>query len=105
MLKLAFNQLLAQYKSGDLRVLLFALILAISSITAVNFFTYRISAHLNSQGGLLIGGDLAVIADHAIGVINRLLFRACLRGANSGRKKEEYESVSVHFNHCAVLNL
>ena len=66
MLKLAFHQLLAQYKSGDLRVLLFALILAISSITAVNFFTYRISAHLNSQGGLLIGGDLAVIADHAI---------------------------------------
>ena len=66
MLKLAFNQLLAQYKSGDLRVLLLALVLAVSSITAVNFFTYRISAHLNSQGGLLLGGDLVVISDHPI---------------------------------------
>ena len=66
MLKLAFNQLLAQYKSGDLRVLLLALVLAVSSITAVNFFTYRIGAHLNSQGGLLLGGDLVVISDHPI---------------------------------------
>jgi putative ABC transport system permease protein len=66
MLKLAFNQLLAQFKSGDLRVLLLALILAISSITAVNFFTYRIAAHLNSQGGLLLGGDLVLISDHKI---------------------------------------
>jgi putative ABC transport system permease protein len=66
MLKLAFNQLLAQFKSGDLRVLLLALILAISSITAVNFFTYRIAAHLNSQGGLLLGGDLVMISDHKI---------------------------------------
>ncbi|MBC7756153.1 MAG: FtsX-like permease family protein [Bdellovibrio sp.] len=66
MVKLAFNQLLAQYKSGDLRVLLLALVLAVSSITAVNFFTYRIAAHLNSQGGLLLGGDLALISDHAI---------------------------------------
>ena len=64
--KLAFNQLLAQYKSGDLRVLLLALVLAVSSITAVNFFTYRISAHLNSQGGLLLGGDMALISDHPI---------------------------------------
>ena len=66
MLKLAFNQLLAQYKSGDLRVLLLALVLAVSSITAVNFFTYRIGTHLNSQGGLLLGGDLVVISDHPI---------------------------------------
>jgi putative ABC transport system permease protein len=66
MFKLAFNQLVAQYKSGDLRVLLLALVLAISSITAVNFFTYRIAAHLNSQGGLLLGGDLVIIADHKI---------------------------------------
>ncbi len=66
MLKLAFNQLLAQYKAGDLRVLLLALVLAVSSITAVNFFTYRIAAHLNSQGGLLLGGDLVLISDHPI---------------------------------------
>jgi putative ABC transport system permease protein len=64
--KLAWQQLLSQYKSGDLRVLLLALILAVSAITAVNFFTNRIGAHLNSQGGLLLGGDMVIISDHAI---------------------------------------
>lgn len=64
--KLAWQQLFSQYKSGDLRVLLFALVLAVTSITAVNFFTNRIAQHLNSEGGLLLGGDLVVIGDHAL---------------------------------------
>ena len=64
--KLAWQQLFSQYKSGDLRVLLFALVLAVTSITAVNFFTNRIALHLNSEGGLLLGGDLVVLSDHAI---------------------------------------
>lgn len=64
--KLAWQQLFSQYKSGDLRVLLFALVLAVTSITAVNFFTNRIALHLNSEGGLLLGGDLVVIGDHAL---------------------------------------
>ena len=65
-LKLAFQQLLSQYQSGDLRVLLFALILAITSMTAVNFFTNRIALHLGSEGGLLLGGDLVILSDQAI---------------------------------------
>jgi putative ABC transport system permease protein len=64
--KLAWQQLLAQYKAGDLRVLVFALVLAVTSITAVNFFTNRIALHLNSKGGLLLGGDLVVLSDHAL---------------------------------------
>ena len=64
--KLAWQQLFSQYKSGDLRVLLFALVLAVTSITAVNFFTNRIAQHLNSEGGMLLGGDLVVISDHQL---------------------------------------
>ena len=64
--KLAWQQLFSQYKSGDLRVLMFALVLAVTSITAVNFFTNRIALHLNSEGGLLLGGDLVVLSDHAL---------------------------------------
>ena len=64
--KLAWQQLISQYKSGDLRVLVFALVLAVTSITAVNFFTNRIALHLNSEGGLLLGGDLVVLGDHAL---------------------------------------
>ena len=64
--KLAWQQLLSQYKSGDLRVLVLALVLAVTSITAVNFFTNRIALHLTGEGGLLLGGDLVVISDHAL---------------------------------------
>ncbi len=64
--KLAWQQLFSQYKSGYLRVLVFALVLAVTSITAVNFFTNRIALHLNSEGGLLLGGDLVVLSDHAL---------------------------------------
>ena len=64
--KLAWQQLFSQYKAGDLRVLVFALVLAVTSITAVNFFTNRIALHLNSEGGLLLGGDLVVLSDHAL---------------------------------------
>ncbi len=64
--KLAWQLLFSQYKSGDLRVLVFALVLAVTSITAVNFFTNRIALHLNSEGGLLLGGDLVVLSDHAL---------------------------------------
>ncbi len=55
--KLAWQQLYSQYQSGDLRVLLFALVLAVTSVTAVTFFTNRIAQHLGSEGGLLLGGD------------------------------------------------
>lgn len=64
--KLSYQQLFSQWKSGDLRVMLFALILAVTSITAVNFFINRIALHLNAQGGMLLGGDLVVISDQAI---------------------------------------
>jgi len=64
--KLAWQQLSAQWQAGDLRVLLLALVLAVTSITAVHFFTNRISMHLNRQGGMLLGGDAVIIADHAI---------------------------------------
>lgn len=66
MVKLAWQQLFSQWKLGDLRVILLALVLAVTSITAVNFFINRIALHLNAQGGLLLGGDLVVISDHAI---------------------------------------
>ena len=63
---LAWQQLIAQWKSGDLRVLLLALILAVSAITTVSFFTNRVAQHLNSQGGQLLGGDLLIVADHPL---------------------------------------
>ena len=65
-ISLAWQQLRSQWQSGDLRVLLLALVLAVTAITAVSFFTSRIASHLNNQGGMLLGGDAVLISDHAI---------------------------------------
>jgi putative ABC transport system permease protein len=64
--KLAWTQTLSLWRAGALRVLVFALVLAVVAITAVGFFTQRVETALNQQGGLLLGGDLAILADHPI---------------------------------------
>jgi putative ABC transport system permease protein len=67
--KLAWSQTMSLWRAGALRVLVFALVLAVSAITAVGFFTERIESALSQQGALLLGGDLAVLADHEIPAI------------------------------------
>ncbi len=63
---LAWSQTLNLWRAGALRVLVFALVLAVVAITAVGFFTKRVESALSQQGALLLGGDLAVLADHEI---------------------------------------
>ena len=65
-LSLAWSQTLNLWRAGALRVLVFALVLAVVAITAVGFFTKRVESALSQQGALLLGGDLVVLADHAI---------------------------------------
>jgi putative ABC transport system permease protein len=65
-LVLAWSQTLNLWRAGALRVLVFALVLAVVAITAVGFFTKRVESALSRQGALLLGGDLVVLADHAI---------------------------------------
>ena len=64
--KLALSQTISLWRAGALRVLVFALVLAVAAITAVGFFTQRVESALSQQGSLLLGGDLAVSADHEI---------------------------------------
>ena len=64
--ELACSQTLNLWRAGALRVLVFALVLAVVAITAVGFFTKRVESALSQQGALLLGGDLTVLADHAI---------------------------------------
>ncbi len=63
---LAWTQTLSLWRAGALRVMVFSLVLAVAAITAVGFFTQRVETALNQQGGLLLGGDLAVSSDHPI---------------------------------------
>ena len=64
--RLAWTQTLSLWRSGALRVMVFSLVLAVTAISAIGFFTQRVESALIQQGGLLLGGDLAVQSDHAI---------------------------------------
>ena len=89
---LAWTQTLSLWRSGALRVLVFSLVLAVTAISAIGFFTQRVETALNQQGGLLLGGDLAVIADHAIP--DALLNRAESQGLATA-KTYEFSSMVV----------
>ena len=73
---LAWMQTWSLWRSGALNVLVFALVLAVAAITAVGFFTQRVESALNQQGGLLLGGDLAIQADHPVPTQYRALAEA-----------------------------
>lgn len=63
---IAWRQLRSQWAAGEIRVLVLALMLAVAATTSVGFFTHRMESALVRQGGMLLGGDLVLTADHAI---------------------------------------
>ncbi|TAK37988.1 MAG: FtsX-like permease family protein [Lysobacteraceae bacterium] len=63
---LAWRQLRRDLGSGDVRILLAALVLAVLAITAVGFITDRANRALALQANQLLGGDAVVRADEAI---------------------------------------
>ncbi|MDD2833283.1 MAG: FtsX-like permease family protein [Methylotenera sp.] len=65
-IKLACSQTLSLWRAGALRVLVLALVLAVAAITAVSFFTQRVASGLSQQGGLMLGGDMVIVADHPV---------------------------------------
>lgn len=65
-LSIAWRQCRSLWSSGEIRVLLFALILAVTATTSVSFFTDRIKSSMQTQGNVLLGADLVVNSDHAI---------------------------------------
>lgn len=61
---LAWRQLRREFRSGELRLLALALIIAVASVTAVGFFTDRVRLALERQAHQLLGADLLLFADH-----------------------------------------
>ena len=57
-LRLALRSLLRDLKSGEVVVLVLALIVAVASITAVGFFTSRIAGAIERQASEVLGADL-----------------------------------------------
>ena len=57
-LKLSIKLLGREWRSGELRILLFALVTAVAATTTIGFFTERLNNALVRQSAELIGGDL-----------------------------------------------
>ena len=91
--KLAWAQTFSLWRAGAIRVLVFALVLAVAAITAVGFFTQRVETALNQQGSLLLGGDLAILSDHPIA--DRFEQRAIAQGIRTV-KTYEFPSMVVY---------
>ena len=65
-LRLAGRLLLRDWRAGELRVLVTALILAAASVGTVGLFTDRVKGALVSQANLLLGADLLISGDRPL---------------------------------------
>ena len=64
--RLSFRMLRRDWFAGELNVLVFALIIAVSGMTTVSFFSDRVQTALSQKSNQLLGADLLVISDHPI---------------------------------------
>jgi len=65
-LRLALRLLARDWRAGELRVLLAALVLAVASVGTVGFFADRVKVALAEQANLLLGADLMVSGDRPL---------------------------------------
>lgn len=62
----ALRMMLRDWRAGELRFLLVALVIAVAAVSAVGFFVDRMRAGLNRDAHQLLGADLVVAADQPI---------------------------------------
>jgi putative ABC transport system permease protein len=65
-LRLALRMLRRDWRAGELRVLVAALILAVASVGTVAFFADRVKGALTRQANLLLGGDIMITGDRPL---------------------------------------
>jgi len=60
---MAARQTWRDFRAGELRLLMVAVMLAVAALSAVGFFASRLDAALQRDAGALLGGDLVVASD------------------------------------------
>lgn len=60
LITLAFRQLLRDLKAGELRVLFFALMIAVIASTAIGYFSARLQASMENKSGDFLAADLVL---------------------------------------------
>jgi putative ABC transport system permease protein len=92
-LRLALLALLRDGKSGELRVLLLALLVAVSALTAVGFFTSRVSRAVDQQAGEVLAADLRL---QARAPIDRAYFESARQAGLRTAELSTFPSVVFH---------
>ncbi|KAB0585326.1 FtsX-like permease family protein [Ideonella dechloratans] len=64
--RLAARQLWLDFRAGELRLVLAAVVLAVAALTAVGFFADRLQGGLQRDAAQLLGGDLVVRGDQPL---------------------------------------
>ena len=60
---LAWRQMLRDFRAGELRLLVVAVMLAVSALAAVGFFADRLNQSLTRDARQLLGGDAIIVSD------------------------------------------
>lgn len=63
---ISLRLLLRDWRSGELSVLIASLLIAVSAMTTVSFFSDRVRGALESQAERMLGADLVVVSDHPV---------------------------------------
>ncbi|HSI59010.1 MAG TPA: FtsX-like permease family protein, partial [Ideonella sp.] len=61
--RLALSQTLLDFRAGELRLVLVAVMLAVAALTAVGFFADRLQGGLTRDAAQMLGGDLVINSD------------------------------------------
>jgi putative ABC transport system permease protein len=64
--QIAWRQMLRDFRAGELRLLVVAVMLAVAALTAVGFFADRLDRGLARDARQLLGGDAVVASDHPV---------------------------------------
>jgi len=65
-LRLSWRLLMRDWRAGELRVLMAALVLAVASVGTVGFFADRVKLALTEQANLLLGADMMISGDRPL---------------------------------------
>lgn len=98
-LRLALMALLRDAKSGELGVLLLALLVAVSALSAVGFFTSRISRAVDRQASEVLAADLRVRSPNAI---DRSYFELAAARGIATAEIASFPSVALHADDTAL---
>lgn len=64
--KLSLRMLLRDWRAGELHILTLALVIAVSSVATVSFFSDRVQRALVLESNQLLGGDLLITSDNPV---------------------------------------